>query len=175
MRAQLLLVFVATACDSGAHAPRAAFTAKGSLQYSRSDPAADEYLASEMEILRGQTFLASVAKRFPDAKLSPGAIVAARRPGTMILDVSVASSDAAKAAAVCNHVMQTFIELHLQKRLARVHDAQAGLTEDLEQNPGDEAKKKRLEDLLAHAMDNDVTTLERCAVASSGSQAPRGP
>lgn len=165
MRAPLLLSLVALACDKGpASQPRDVVTARGSLQFSpRPDAAVGIYFKSELDLLRGDAFLASVAKRFPEAKVPRGAVAAAHRPDTMIVDVSVSDADPHKAAATCNHIMQTFVELHLQRRLTRVHDEQARLTADLAANPSDEAKQ-RLAELLAHAMENDIKTLEPCVV-----------
>ena len=156
MRYALLVVLLA--CNKGDDGPRA----KGSLVFEERANA-DVFLATEAEVMKSERVLRGVRERY-HIEVKASAIQVARRPGTMILDVSVTDKDGHRAAETCNQVMRTYFDLRASLALEEIQREMQFLDEERQRKPNDTEIVRRLDELNKRRalQENDVRLLEPC-------------
>jgi len=132
-------------------------------------PSPDVFLATESEVVRSESLLRRVRDDLRLDALAADAITVERRPGTMILDISVANKDPAAAAMICNRVIQAYVESRLERSYVDLATSAQAIAAELERRPDDADLKRKLADIdLQRTMrKSDVRVLEPCAMPAA--------
>lgn len=173
--------------------------ARGAIRLHIEDaqPHLDAFVRTEMEVLATHTVAVRAVERlelhrdegFTGSRIEVPAPVAAdtvvsrtavtRRDGTFLVDVSVQDEDTARAARICNAVLEVYVELRLEDRVApllqalelldgervrtraRVEEAEAALESHRRAHPPDLDPTSRLDRArLERAAASERATLE---------------
>lgn len=165
MRTALLLALLTVGCDRGRTLESSpAPAATGSLVFDvQPEAAADVFLATEAEIMRSRPLLdrARTSRRI---EIDANSVRATRRPGSMILDVSVRDADPRRAAGACNAILEAYFEQRLELSLAPMMQQEEVLAAELDAHPDDAALKEKLQalELRRRERRSDVRILEPC-------------
>jgi hypothetical protein len=160
-----LLVLVA-ACDRGGSSPEPIRGPKatGSIVFdARPASEADLVMRTEAAIVASRTIVDRVREQFR-TELATDSIRVARRPGTMILDITVLDADPNRAAEKCNQLLQTYVDGRKMRAIYPLREEAQAVAALLERSPDDKALLLKQADievkLYTHAI--DVHVLERC-------------
>lgn len=162
----LVLSAALVACDRGeAVEPARGPGASGSMVFdTRPATEADVFLATEGEIVKSARLVDRVNEAYRTTELAPGAITVERRPGTMILDVTVRNADPVRAQHLCNQLLQVYFEYRMTLALMGVNQQLEAMVVRLEQTPDDADLKRKISDLelQARIRKSDVRLLDQC-------------
>jgi len=146
------------ACSNKADGPHA----KGSFVFTER-VAADVFIATEAEVMKSEPLLRRI-REVAREELARGAIAVERRAGTMILDVTVRDKDPRRAAMLCNHLMQTYVEYRMTAGITVIHQQMEAVSRELERTPNSPELARQMSELevkrTTHQL--DVRVLEPC-------------
>ncbi len=162
----LVLAAVLGAC--GADKPSGP-TATGSLVFDP-QPAStvDAFLAGEGEVIRS-ALLRRRLEEYERVTLDADAIAVNRRPGTLIIDVTVADKDPQRAAHLCNGLLRTYLDYGRMRALSAIQLEQQAVASELERRPNDDHVAVRMQqlDIVRTTARTDVRVLDGCTVATA--------